>query len=322
MKLEHFPYLLEVNRLHSISAAARSLHIRQTTLSAIVKAAEEELGFPIFQRAPTGVIATPAGEQFMALAWEIDVKREELYSLKQRAPDGSQAITVLLAPSIAPVLPVQLTRRYHKFEVRGNLSFEECLSTDIGGRLIKGAANLGISYLTKQNILRFQEEAGKNGIVIDRLLKDRIYLLASREHPFAELEAVSADMIRSQRLATAKTIRDDAILGHVMLSCPRVTTFSDISIMLQAVLEQGMVAFLPRHTILAMDQGQRLSSFCVLPIHGTEKENYLYMCLLHRQEAALRYQEKILVSCIREHFWDFLGRHPEFTPQAEGSGGL
>ncbi|MBM6722611.1 helix-turn-helix domain-containing protein [Pseudoflavonifractor phocaeensis] len=52
MKLEHFRYFLEIGRLHSISAAARSLHIRQTTLSAIVKGAEEELGYPIFRRTP------------------------------------------------------------------------------------------------------------------------------------------------------------------------------------------------------------------------------------------------------------------------------
>ena len=99
MKLEHFRYLLEINRLHSISAAARALHIRQTTLSAMVKAVEEEVGFPIFQRAPTGVIATPAGEQFMALAWEINVKYDELLSLKQRSIDGTQTIPLLLASS-------------------------------------------------------------------------------------------------------------------------------------------------------------------------------------------------------------------------------
>ena len=118
MKLEQFHYLLEINRLRSISAAARSLHIRQTTLSAMVKTVEEEVGFPIFQRAPTGVIATPAGEQFMSLAWEINVKYDELLSLKQRSIDGSQTISLLLAPSLLPVLSIPLTQRFHKFGVR------------------------------------------------------------------------------------------------------------------------------------------------------------------------------------------------------------
>lgn len=317
MKLEHFPYLLEVNRLHSISAAARSLHIRQTTLSAIVKAAEEELGFSIFQRAPTGVAATPMGEQFMALAWEINVKCEELFSLKQRTSDGSQAITLLLAPTIASVLPIRLTQRYHEFEVRGNLTFEECLSTELFDRLAENTANIGVAYLTEQELSRIQKDAKEHSIIIDRLLEDQIYLLVSREHPFSQLDEVSVDMMQGQRLATAKkTIRNDAILGMAMLACPRFTTFSDISVMMRAVLEQNMVAFLPRYTILAM--GEPLSAYRVLPVHGTERENRLYLCLIHRQESALRYQEKILTSCIREHFYDFLGRHPEFTVRTEG----
>lgn len=317
MKLEHFRYLLEVNRLHSISAAARSLHIRQTTLSAMVKSAEEELGFPIFQRAPTGVIATPTGEQFMALAWEINVKFEELLSLKQRTIDGSQAITLLLAPVIMPALPVYLTQRYHKFEVRGNLSFHECLSKEIGSRLLENAANIGVTYLTEQEILHFRDEAEKHHIIIERLLEDQLYLLVAKDHPFARMDTVTADLIQEQRLATAKTIQDDAVLGKVMASCPRRTTFSDISLMMQAVAEQNMVAFLPKYTILAMDHA-KTSPYCVRPTTDTEKENRLYLCLLHRQESALRYQEKILVSCIREHFYDILGHHPEFSLHTEG----
>ena len=74
MKLEHFRYLLEVGRLHSISAAARALHIRQTTVGAIVRSVEEELGYPIFLRAPGGVTAAVPGERSVVLAWEINLK--------------------------------------------------------------------------------------------------------------------------------------------------------------------------------------------------------------------------------------------------------
>ena len=312
MKLEHFRYLLEINRLHSISAAARALHIRQTTLSAMVKAVEEEVGFPIFQRAPTGVIATPAGEQFMALAWEINVKYDELLSLKQRSIDGSQTIPLLLASSLLPVLSVQLTQRFHKFGVRGNLSFIECLSREIGPRIIKGTANIGAAYLTAQELLQLQRDSQSRPIVIQRLLENRILLLARKDHPFASLDAVTMDMVYEQRLATAKGIRNDAILGNVKLSCPRITNFSDINLMVQAVAEQNMVAFLPEFTILSMDCAQ-ISSYKVLPAVETQEENRLFLCLLYQQESRLRYQERLLLSCIREKTGDFLKQHPEFT---------
>lgn len=50
MRIEHLQYLIEINRRHSISAAAQELYLGQTTLSAIVKNAEDELGFPLFYR--------------------------------------------------------------------------------------------------------------------------------------------------------------------------------------------------------------------------------------------------------------------------------
>ena len=312
MKLEQFHYLLEINRLRSISAAARSLHIRQTTLSAMVKTVEEEVGFPIFQRAPTGVIATPAGEQFMSLAWEINVKYDELLSLKQWSIDGSQTISLLLAPSLLPVLSIPLTQRFHKFGVRGNLSFAECFSREIGPRLIKGTANIGVAYLTAQELLQFQREAEGRHIATRRLLETRILLLAGTGHPFASLESVTMDMVCGQRLATAKGVRNDAILGSAKLSCPKITNFSDISLVVQAVAEQNMVAFLPEFTILSMDCAQ-ISSYKVLPAVETQEENRLFLCLLYQQESRLRYQERLLLSCIREKTGDFLKQHPEFT---------
>lgn len=319
MKLEHFRYLLVINRLHSISAAARSLHIRQTTLSAIVKTVEEVVGFPIFQRAPTGVIATPAGEKFMALAWEINVKYDELLSLKQRSIDGSQTITLLLAPAVTPALSAPLTQHFYKFGVRGNLSFAECLSKEVGLRLIKGAANIGTAYLTAQEILQLREESTSSQLVLHRLLETRIVLLVGQDHPFAGLEAVTMDMIRQQRLATTKGIQPDAILGSAKLSCPRITNFSDINLVVRAVAEQGMAAFLPEYTILSIDRS-RLSSCQVIPSVETQEENRLFLCLLYRRESALRYQERLLISCIREVVSGFLEHHPEFTVNHEEGG--
>lgn len=94
MKLEYCSYLLEINQLHSISAAAKSLHIGQTTLNAIVKRVEEELGFAIFQRTPNGVTATEAGTRLMEILWEINVHYEELLRIKKRDASDVPLITI------------------------------------------------------------------------------------------------------------------------------------------------------------------------------------------------------------------------------------
>ena len=117
MKLEHFHYLLEIHRFHSISAASRKLHIGQTTLSAIVKAAEEEVGFQIFQRAPEGVLTTSAGEKFMTLAWEINLQYEKLMALKRRTTAGAPSINVLMAPTISVRLSIPLLEQFYRFNI-------------------------------------------------------------------------------------------------------------------------------------------------------------------------------------------------------------
>ena len=61
MKIEHFKYLVEIDKHHTISAAAKALYMGQTTLSSIVKSMEEELGYSIFQRTPKGVVLTKKG---------------------------------------------------------------------------------------------------------------------------------------------------------------------------------------------------------------------------------------------------------------------
>ena len=50
MQLEYFPYVLEIGRQKSVSAAAKTLNLRQTTLSSILSSVEEEVGFSIFCR--------------------------------------------------------------------------------------------------------------------------------------------------------------------------------------------------------------------------------------------------------------------------------
>ncbi|MBU5434045.1 LysR family transcriptional regulator [Pseudoflavonifractor sp. MSJ-37] len=312
MKLERFRYLLEVERLRSISAAARSLHVRQTTLSATVKSAEEELGYPIFQRSPGGVAPTPLGSRFLALAKEIDQRYEELVSLKQRTAEGAPIIRLLLAPSLAVCLPIPLTRRFQMFDLRGSLFFQECFSRQVAASLADNASNLGLAYLTEPYITRFLTDPAKRGSRLRRLLSDQLCLIMPAGHPLSQQDIVDIDQLADQRLASAKSLSNDAVLGNVQEKFSKMTAFSDIDIMKEAVLEQDMVAFLPRFTILAEGNEADMSRFAIRPVRGTARPNQLTLCLLQREDRALGYQERVLVSCILDYFQQVRTDHPEF----------
>ena len=60
---------LEIARLGSLAAAAETLHVTQTAVSARVRSLEDLLGRQLFLRNKAGASLTSAGEHFMRVLW-------------------------------------------------------------------------------------------------------------------------------------------------------------------------------------------------------------------------------------------------------------
>ena len=301
MKLEQIRYLLEINRVHSISAAARSLHIGQTTLSAIVKGIEEEVGFSIFQRAPNGVTTTPMGKEFMTHAWEIEVKYEELMTIKRRKAGGVPAIKVLISPSIASCLSLQLSEQFSKFDLNINLIFDETQSQLIEERLLGNAGYIGLTYLTEQEIKQIEKKANLQSIKIERLAEDQLYLLVHKDHHLAHQPFLSLKDLTEERIVSANRVRDDKIVGTFLNQCKRVTRFDSFDLVLQAVARDKDVGIVPGLFSVCSPLRDRKDYFFI-PIQKMDNENRMFLCLLINNNREMRYQEKILLACIHEYF--------------------
>lgn len=304
MRLEYFQYLLEIKRTRSISSAAKALHIGQTTLSAIVKSVESELGYSIFQRTPAGVDTTTEGEQLMALAWQIDIKYEELLSLKNHSTSNARPIPLLVCPSVNIGLSVPLSQRFYQFELRGNLVFEEFSRLDIYFYILQNSANMGVTYLTPADIARFALESEANHIRVTPLLRDRFYLFVSSSHPLARRTSVTMEDIHGECLAYVTNFRtydSDKLFGALERNCARIVSFPDAFLMKQAILEQQMVGLLAGYAI-AYSGSFSPSQYCAVPIDVPEKDNQIDICLICRTSRELRYQERILASCIEAYF--------------------
>jgi len=65
MNIEHARTFLAVSDTGSFVAAAQRLHVTQSTVSARIRALEEDLGRPLFLRNKTGAQLTPAGSRFL-----------------------------------------------------------------------------------------------------------------------------------------------------------------------------------------------------------------------------------------------------------------
>lgn len=301
MKLEQCRYLLEINRLHSISAAAHSLHIAQTTLSAIVKRTEEEFGFTIFQRTPSGVSATATGERFLELLWEVNVTYEELLRIKKREANDAPVIAVLCAPSISMRLAIPITAHFSEFKVYGNLVFFDLASELICEQVLENNAYLGLTYLTEQEIRALEQDSHKQKLHIEKLLEDELCAVVSCSHRLANREYLEAQDLSGESFASAAPARRDKILGDFAFQHSQVTRFSSLDDMCQAVVRYGLVGFASKFFGDCGDEDTN-KGYKLIPLRKTENENKMYICLVTCKNRNLRYQENILVSCIYEFF--------------------
>ena len=99
MTFSQLEYVLEINRVGSVSLAAKNLFISQSSVSVALNSLEKELGFPIFVRSRKGLVPTQRGANVIHHAASIC----ESQRLMTAAPENSFTNIRISSVSIPPV---------------------------------------------------------------------------------------------------------------------------------------------------------------------------------------------------------------------------
>lgn len=303
MRLEHLQYLIEIDRFHSISAAARELYIGQTALSSIVKNVEEELGFPIFQRIPSGVVTTPEGENALALAWEILSCFDDIKHLKKQLSFNLQPVHLLCSPSVSCSLALPLSREFMEQENLGDLFFHVVTGSEIVNKIMQNEFPIGLTYFTPSDYASFLIAARKYQIQSKLVYHDHFHVLMRKDHPLADRKTLDLSELCAMEFAMLShfNINEDFLEFIKSLQREkRFTTYSNVSLIKQAILEHDILGILPGFSV-GHSESEDNAQLKAVELTGVPGANEINLCLMYNQRN-LRYLEKTVLMCIEQFF--------------------
>jgi len=248
--IRQLQYLKLLAEHGAFGKAAEAAHVTQPTLSAGIQELERTLGSPVVDRARTGVILTPVGEEALRRATVILNEAEELL---EAAKNAGQPLTgrfrLGVIPTIAPfllpgALPL-LRARYPKLRLY--------LREDLTQRLISQlkAGRLDAALIA----LPFDMQ----GLEWAHVSDDELLAAVPADHPLARLATATPEALERENLILLEDghcLREHA-LSACRLNPPRSAageepfTATSLPTVVQMVGSGLGVTFLPRMAVNA-----------------------------------------------------------------------
>ena len=253
-RLEAF---LEVARLGSMRAAARSLHLGQPALSERIVAREEELGSRVFERTKRGVRLTLAGRALVPHAERaleaIDAGRSAVSQVEQ-GDDGE--LVIAAAGAINSSVVPELVARFRRYHPGVHLYVHTGSAERIVELVAYGSAQLGL--------LREAAPSRDPRLTVTPLYEESLMLTARPEHPFVAEGPIPLARLGDATLVFYDRGSDDYEAAQSLLKDGGVTPYGVIEVdsvdTARRLTERGLgVAFLPSTSAVPEIEADRLA---------------------------------------------------------------
>lgn len=194
MTIQQCSYACKIAEVGSFNEAAKQLFIAQSSLSASVKALEQELGIRIFERSTNGVFLTDEGSEFVMYARQIAEYNNFVIKRYNSEPDSKRlSIVTQHYDFIADVFGKMLNEfegDTYKFSLRETQTYEvikevETAHSDIGIIAIKD----GDDVIMRRYLDRI-------GLEFTPLLKAAPHVFLRKGHPLLVNKILNYDMLR------------------------------------------------------------------------------------------------------------------------------
>jgi DNA-binding transcriptional LysR family regulator len=193
MTLQQLRYIITIERCGSFSEAAKKLYTTQPNVSTSVKELEDELGITIFLRSKKGITITQEGKEFLAYAYQMAEKEDEIKKYFRRCKEE-------------PVVNFSVSSQHYLFVIDSFVKLERSLDTtkyalrlketqtamlieDVA-RLRSEIGVLALSEFTEKHIYKLLNDSN---LVFHPLLSVSPKVFMSEKHPLAGAEQVTLE---------------------------------------------------------------------------------------------------------------------------------
>ena len=156
MKIAQLRYFSASCHAGNISKAAAELHISQPSITASIKALEDELGVSLLHRGNRAVIPTPDGERFLqrcdAILAEIDGLSTEFVEISKK----HKTISVGIPPMIGSILFPEIFRSFRRKHPEIIINPVEIGSQEAKDGVANGALDLAVVTMGDEPISRLE----------------------------------------------------------------------------------------------------------------------------------------------------------------------
>lgn len=195
MNLQHLRYMVEVERVGSITRAAANMFMGQPNLSKAIKEVENEIGITVFNRSAKGVFPTDKGAQFLEYARTILGQLEKIEGLKRTDEDG--VVRFGISVPRASYITHAFTEFVNSLDKSGGISidFRETNSMESISNVCDSTSSLAVIRYNVENEEYFMSMLAEKNLRSELLLKFNFRVLISADDPLAHGGDITADSL-------------------------------------------------------------------------------------------------------------------------------
>ena len=225
----------------NFTRTAERVHTVQSNVTAQIKALEEELGVPLFDRLGRKVALTDAGRRFHPFAEQALAAMEQGLRVIQNGTEESGPLRIaspesLLTYRLPPVMRA-FRHRFPSVELQFRPHSDETLAAD----LETGKLDL---------VIHMCDSVSNPAHESIRLHTERIFLVADPSHPLVKQRTVRPQDLSGQKLLLTESgcgyrAKLDRVLALQSVRPGNITEFSSVEAMKQCVCARMGLALLP-----------------------------------------------------------------------------